>query len=133
MLSGDVDHLNEMIISSEGNHSNPPSVDDENIHILQHQLNCLGFWTKSQWRNCQAVALSRIKAILLSFTVGSRRMAWIRGSVYFTILQEMVRVVTIFTLNAMTRAARLLSSRQIFVLSWIDITMHPGQALDIMM
>ena len=37
-----VDYLNELVISSEDNPPNPPSVDDEHKHILKHQLELFG-------------------------------------------------------------------------------------------
>jgi hypothetical protein len=41
-----VDHLNEMLISSEDSPPSPPNVDDEHKHILQHQLELFGIVPK---------------------------------------------------------------------------------------
>ena len=52
-----VDHLNEMTILSDDYPPNPISVDDEHIHILQHQLQLFGLLDKKIMEEVPSISI----------------------------------------------------------------------------
>ena len=126
-----VDHLNEMTISSEDYLPNPTSVDDEYIHILQHQLELFGLLDKKLMEELTSISIIKDEGHITQLH------DWIKddgSDEMFCLLYRSSRDYRsdenfYYKCNDKGSTNTIIETTD--GLSWVDIQIHHGQNLDV--